>query len=58
MLPALPGVPDRIVVPCPELIVQPAGTVQLYELALATAGIEYVCGTLTQAKFAPVIAVG
>lgn len=38
----VPKVTEILVVPCPEFIVVPAGTVQVYEVAPGTAEIEYV----------------
>ena len=56
---AAPGVTVIVVVPCPAVMVQPAGTVQLYVVAPATGEIEYVVEALpTHGTLFPVIAPG
>ena len=40
--PEEPAVIVIVVVPCPEVIVEPAGTVQVYDVAPPTAAIVYV----------------
>jgi hypothetical protein len=57
--PDAPAVTITVVVPCPLLMVQPAGTVQLYEVAPATEVIEYVNPPCPlQTEVSPVIAAG
>jgi hypothetical protein len=58
ILPDDPGVAFIPVVPCPEFIVHPAGTVHVYDAALATAGIEKFSAVATQIGEFPTIAPG
>ena len=54
-----PNVIVALVVPCPPVTVAPAGTVQVYEVAPATAAIEYTFPVeLGQAVAEPVIVPG
>ena len=56
--PAGPTVTPTEVVPCPLLIVHPAGTDHVYEVAPATAEIEYVSPAPAQTTAEPVIGPG
>jgi len=56
--PAVPTVTPMEVVPCPLLIVHPAGTDHVYEVAPATEEMEYVSPVPTHAFVEPVIVPG
>jgi hypothetical protein len=56
--PAAPAVAEMEIVPCPELIVQPAGTDHVYIVASVTAAILYVLIELAHTVVNPVIGPG
>jgi hypothetical protein len=53
-----PTVTVMLVVPCPELITVPAGTVHVYVVAPTTGAIEYVVVVPTQTADNPLIEAG